>query len=67
MSVFCPRSDRGAEGVEEYLIEEGGMEQPGSDANEEESELGGNKPWMMLLLDDTPEAKEREGHCTRDM
>jgi hypothetical protein len=45
-----------------YLIEEGGMEQPGTDANEQKAELGGNEPGMMAITDNLAEAGKRKGY-----
>src|SRR5271170_4263169 len=45
-----------------YLIEEGGMEQPGTDANEQKAELGGNEPGMMVVTDNLAEAGEGKGY-----
>jgi hypothetical protein len=45
-----------------YLIEEGGMEQPGTDANKQKAELGGNEPGMMAVTDNLAEAGEGKGY-----
>jgi hypothetical protein len=44
------------------LIEEGCMEQPGTDANEQKAELGGNEPGMMAVTDNLAEAGEGKGY-----
>ena len=38
------------------------MEQPGTDANEQKAELGGNEPGMMVVTDNLAEAGEGKGY-----
>ena len=45
------------------LIEERGMEQPRSNSDEQEAQLGSNEPRMILLSDRISHSIQRQGNC----